>query len=116
MTSTETQLCVSETALQNATAKIERLQKDLDQAQEATVTAIEQTQVAEYKGIELEFDLHELEREHELFKSRAESRLEILRLAFEQEERENAAQVKKEMQRMTKFFHSPVEIINSVRR
>lgn len=110
MTSTEAQLCVTEIALQNATTEIEKLQRDLDQAQEANMTAIGRTQAAEGKVVELEFGLHEVEREHALFKGRAESRLEILRLSFEQEEREGAAQVKTETQRMTRSCRSPTQI------
>lgn len=94
VTSAEAQLCASETALKEATAMIEHLRRDLDQAQAESMEATERTQTAEYKVVELEHGLLAAEREYALFKDRAESRLEIIRVAHEQEEREGATQVK----------------------
>ncbi len=77
-----------------AAAEIGSLGRDLAEARAAAVAATECRRAAEARVGELEEVIAESEREHALFRARGESRLEFLRLAFEQEQEEGATQVR----------------------
>lgn len=68
--------------------------RDLGQEVAAAVTAAGCRRVAEDRVRELEEVLSVSERQHSLFRARAESRLEALKLAFAQEQEEGGAHVR----------------------
>lgn len=93
VTSAEAELHLVQIASEKATADLEILRRNLFEVQRACAKAIEGRQAAESRIVELEFGVLEAEKKRALTSERTESRLEVLRLAFEEEEREGAAQV-----------------------
>lgn len=69
------------------------LRRDVDQANEAEALATESRKAAEVRCDQLEAAISEAETRHSLFRERAESRLEVLKMAFEQEQEERGAEV-----------------------
>ncbi|CAM9932857.1 unnamed protein product [Ectocarpus sp. 6 AP-2014] len=74
-------------------AKVRAPNRDPVQEVAAAVTATGCRQVAEDRVRELEEVLSVSEKQHTLFRARAESRLEVLKLVFAQEQEEGGAQI-----------------------
>lgn len=84
----------AELSQQTVRADICTLSRDLAEARETAVTATECRRVAEARVVELKGIIAESERQHALFRTRGEARLEVLKKAFAQEQEEEGAQVR----------------------
>lgn len=87
-----------ETTFQQTSRRVEEedvdnLQREIDQAKEAEAVATDSRRAAEERCGELEAATLEAGKRHRLFRERAESRLEVLKEAFEQEQEEGGAEV-----------------------
>lgn len=84
-------------ATENARAEMESARIELQQAREATTAAVAKAAADEKTAgeriSELEIATEKAEREREMMRTRVESRLEALGLAFEQEQKEDRTQV-----------------------
>lgn len=83
----------AETAARDAEAEVEQLREEVGHAKNAEQVAADERDVAREKVSELKGAMEEAEGVHVLFRERAASRLENLRLAVEEEDLEHGAQV-----------------------
>lgn len=92
--SAERALLEAQDASKAATARLARLGTELERAWAEAEVEVEGRRRAQTRIAELERDIHLMGREQEDIRVRAESRLEALRMAFEQEELEDGSKVK----------------------
>lgn len=88
------ELLPEELSPRTARAEICKLGRDLAESRAAADAATESRRTAEGRVGELEEVIAESERQHALFRERGEARLEILKLAFAQEQEEGGAHVR----------------------
>lgn len=89
-----TQQRSAEISPQTAEVEMRNLGRDLAEARATADAATKCRRVAEDRVVELEEVIAESERQHALFRARGESRLEVLKTAFAQEQEEDGAQVR----------------------
>lgn len=89
----EIELRVAETAVVKATEEVDFLRRELDSARAAEMTSAVRRDAAESRIVELEREMSAVEKEHMVYREGVESRLEVLRASFAEEELESGAQV-----------------------
>ena len=76
-----------------AQPEVQRLQGEVERARSAEVMAVKEAEAAKSRSSALEEEVEESKRIQALFRDRADSRLENLRLVVEEEEKEHGVQV-----------------------
>lgn len=76
-----------------AQAEVRRLQGEVERVRAAEAVAVDEAEAANKRSSSLEEAVEESKRVHALFRDRADSRLENLRVVVEEEEKEHGVQV-----------------------